>query len=316
MGDIGDGYLTYSVKNILRILPGKLYQTFRSLLRILPDKSFVSLQYLKYHHHLLDLKNPRTFNEKLQWYKLFYRNPLMTDLTDKYEVRKYIESKGHGGLLNDLFGVYDDPDAINYSELPKSFVLKATHGCGMNIICKDKENINWEEYRKITAKWLKINYFNYGREWAYKNIRPRLVCEKYLENEEFNELIDYKFYCYAGEPKVLFVCTGRYSDEGVKYNAYDLYWNRIYVNKGKASSNLIIEKPDNLNLMIDIARTLSQGFPFMRVDLYSVKGEITFGELTFYPDNGLNPFTPDEYNYFFGDFLILPAKRKWQTLNI
>lgn len=280
-------------------------------MRILPDKLFVELQYFKYHHHLLNLKNPRTFNEKLQWYKLYYRNPLMIDLTDKYEVRKYIESKGLGSLLNNLIGVYDHPDAINFSELPKSFVLKATHGSGMNIICKNKENINWKKCRRIMAYWLKINYFNYGREWAYKNIRPRLICEKYLENEEFNELIDYKLYCYAGKPEVLFVCTGRYDTEGVKYNAYDLCWNRIYVNKGNPGSNLIIEKPDNLNSMIDIARKLSQGFPFSRVDLYSIKGKVIFGELTFYPDNGLNPFTPDEYNYFFGDFFILPEKKKW-----
>ena len=129
-----------------------------------------------------------------------------------------------------------------------------------------------------------------------------------LENEEFNELIDYKFYCYNNKPEVLFVCTGRFSADGLKYTAYDMDWNRIDACKGKSSSDLVMEKPDNLKAMITIASELCQGFPFIRVDLYSVKGKIIFGELTFYPDNGIGPFTPDMYNYFFGDLFILPDK--------
>lgn len=293
--------------------PSSLF--LKKLLRFLPDRLFVDLQYFKTYRRFPDLNHPRTFDEKLQWYKLYYRNPLMTVLADKYEVRKYLESKGLSGILNELTGVYDNAEAINFAALPKSFVIKATHGSDMNIICKDKEKINWKESCSLMNEWLKINYFIIGREWAYKNIRPRLICEKYLENEEFEELIDYKFYCYAGKPEILFVCTGRYSSEGVKYNAYDLSWNRIYVQKGKANSDLKVEKPDNLNTMIDMARELSQGFPFIRVDFYLIKEKIIFGELTFYPSNGLEPFTPDNYNYFFGDFFILPPKKKWPTMD-
>ena len=280
----------------------------RKYLNILPDKLFVNLFYREAYGYFPNLNNPKTFDEKLQWYKLYYRVPLMTTLTDKYEVRRYLEDKGFSGILNELYGVYNSVDKIDFSKLPERFVIKATHGSGMNIICKDKESLNWETSRRLMNKWLKRNWYHFGREWPYKNIRPRLICEKYLENKEFEELIDYKFYCYNNKPEMLFVCTGRFSPGGLKYSAYDMDWNRISVYKGRPSSDIVMEKPDNLQAMITIASELCQGFPFIRVDLYSVKGKIVFGELTFYPDSGIVPFTPDKYNYFFGDLFILPDK--------
>jgi len=280
----------------------------RKYLNILPDKLFVNLFYREAYGYFPNLNNPKTFDEKLQWYKLYYRVPLMTTLTDKYEVRRYLEDKGFSGILNELYGVYNSVDKIDFSKLPERFVIKATHGSGMNIICKDKESLNWETSRRLMNKWLKRNWYHFGREWPYKNIRPRLICEKYLENKEFEELIDYKFYCYNNKPEMLFVCTGRFSAGGLKYSAYDMDWNRISVYKGRPSSDIVMEKPDNLQAMITIASELCQGFPFIRVDLYSVKGKIVFGELTFYPDSGIVPFTPDKYNYFFGDLFILPDK--------
>jgi hypothetical protein len=280
----------------------------KKLLRLLSDILCVKLLYLKAYGHFPNLKNPKTFDEKIQWYKLYYRNSIISNLTDKYEVRKYIEHKGYSGILNHLYGLYNNTDEIDFSGLPQSFVLKATHGSGMNIICRDKKKLDWDKCRGLMRKWLKINYYNGSREWAYKNIKPRLICEKYLVNEEFDELLDYKFYCYNGKPEVIFVCTGRFSTEGVRYNAYDMQWNRIYTYKGKPCSDLPIEKPNNFAAMFDIACNLCQGFPFIRVDLYSIKDQIIFGELTFYPDSGLVPFTPDKFNYFFGDFFILPDK--------
>jgi hypothetical protein len=280
----------------------------RQFLKALPDKLLIYLFYWEAYGYFPNLNDPKTFDEKLQWYKLYYRVPLMTTLTDKYDVRLYLEDKGFAGILNELYGVYNGVDEIDFSKLPERFVIKATHGSSMNIICKDKESMNWKTCRHLMNKWLKRNYYHLGREWAYKNIKPRLICEKYLENEECNELIDYKFYCYNNKPEVFFVCTGRFSAEGVKYNAYDMDWNRIYAYKGKPSSDLVIEKPANLQAMITIASELCQGFPFIRVDLYSLKEKIIFGELTFYPDSGVCPFTPDKYNYFFGDLFILPDK--------
>lgn len=280
----------------------------RKYLNILPDKLFINLFYREAYGYFPNLNNPKTFDEKLQWYKLYYRVPLMTTLTDKYEVRLCLEDKGFAGILNELYGVYNSVDKIDFSKLPERFVIKATHGSGMNIICKDKESLNWETSRRLMNKWLKRNWYHFGREWSYKNIKPRLICEKYLENKEFDELIDYKFYCYNNKPEILFVCTGRFSPSGLKYSAYDLDWNRISVYKGRPSSDIVVEKPVNLKAMITIASELCQGFPFIRVDLYSVNEKIVFGELTFYPDSGIVPFTPDKYNYFFGDLFILPDK--------
>jgi hypothetical protein len=278
-------------------------------LKVLPDKLFIHLFYWEAYGYFPNLNDPKTFDEKLQWYKLYYREPIMTTLTDKYEVRKYLETKGFAGILNELYGVYNRVDEIDFSKLPECFVIKATRGWNMNIICKDKKSLDWGKCRHLMNKWLKRNVYHFGREWSYKDIKPRLICEKYLENEEFNELIDYKFYCYNNKPEVLFVCTGRFSAEGVKFNAYDMEWNRIHAYKGKPNSDLVIEKPGNLKAMITIASELCQGFPFIRVDLYSVKEKIIFGELTFYPDSGVSPFTPDKYNYFFGDLFILPDKK-------
>lgn len=280
----------------------------RQLWRWLPDKMFIKLQFLDRYHRFPDLKNPRTFDEKLQWYKLYYRDPLMTDLTDKYKVREYVKSKGFGGILNELLGIYDKAEDIDPASLPDRFVIKATHGSAMNIICKDKASLDWEAARAQMSKWLKTDYSSCGREWAYRNIRPRLICEKYLENDGHNELIDYKFYCYAGKPHLVFICTGRYSAEGLKYHVYDMHWNRIPVWKGRENSQVAIEKPDTWGVMIDMAGVLSQGFPFMRVDFYSIKGQVIFGELTFYPDSGVCPFTPDEYNFIYGVLFVLPPK--------
>ena len=283
-------------------------QLLRRLARVLPDKLYVQFLYLKSHGRLLRLHRPQTFNEKLQWYKLYYREPLMATLADKYEVREYLQARGYGALLNEFFGVYDSADEIDFSSLPDRFVLKATHGSSMNIICRDKKNLDWEKCRVLLNRWLRTDFFYSGRQWAYKNIKPRLLCERYLQNEEYKELIDYKFYCYHGKPEVLFVCNGRHAAGGVKYNIYDMDWNRIYASKGRPCSELAIEKPENFAAMIAIAKELCEKFPFIRVDLYSIKGKVIFGEFTFYPDSGMVPYIPYQYNYFFGNFFVLPEK--------
>ncbi|MCJ7523773.1 MAG: glycosyltransferase [Candidatus Aminicenantes bacterium] len=280
----------------------------RRLARVLPDKLYVQFLYLKTHGRLLRLHRPRTFNEKVQWYKLYYRDPLMTTLSDKYEVRKYLQAKDYGRLLNELYGVYESADEIDLATLPASFVLKATHGSSMNIICRDKKNLDWGKCRTLMDRWLRTDYFYSGRQWAYKNIRPRLICEKYLQNEEFAELIDYKFYCFHGRPEVLFICTGRFDPGGVKFAVFDMKGNRIPVCKCKAGNDLLMEKPGTFDAMKDLAGELCGEFPFIRVDLYSIKDKLIFSEFTFYPDSGVIPFTPDQYNYFFGDFFVLPGK--------
>jgi len=279
--------------------------------KILPDKLVINLLYRDVYGRYPDLKNPRTFDEKIQWYKLYYRDPLMTVLADKYAVRKYVEEKGLAAILNELYGVYNSAHEIDLSRLPDRFIIKATHGWNMNLLCKDKKKINWSDCCRTMNGWLKTNHYTWAREWSYKNIKPRLICEKYLENEEFNELIDYKFYCYNNQPEVLFVCTGRFTAGGVKYNAYDMNWNRIYAYKGKPCSDLVIEKPDTFDFMVSVAEKLCKGFPFIRIDLYSVKNRVIFGEATFYPDSGFAPFIPEHYNTVFGDYFMLPENKMY-----
>ena len=272
------------------------------------DRRFVEWQYRSVYGHFPNLVEPRTFDEKIQWYKLYYRKPAMTGLVDKYNVRQYVTQKNLGHILNELYGVYDRAEEINFETLSDAFVLKATHGSAMNIICKNKREPDLERCRKILKGWLGQNYYDVGREWVYKDIKPRIICEKYLENEEHHDLIDYKFYCYGGKPEAVFVCCNRFGPTGVKYDGYDMQWNKIPVYKGRPAAGLNLARPGNFDEMIDVATRLSEGFPFIRVDLYSVNNRIYFGELTFYPDNGLVPFSPDKYNYFFGDLFVLPEK--------
>jgi len=282
----------------------------RSALRLLSDKTYIIIFFRFFNGYFPNLKNPKNFNEKIQWYKLNYRNHEMTRLVDKYEVREYVIEKGYDYILNDLYGVYDSYDKIVFSELPDKFVLKATHGFNMNIICKDKGNFDFGLCYLEVEKWLRHQHFEDGREWAYKNVVPRIVCEKYLENKEYDELVDYKFYCFNGQPEVVWVCAGRYGEGGVRYTAYDMEWQELRLFKGKPPTRLDLAIPQNFAEMHQVAMDLSAGFPFVRVDLYSVENQTVFGEMTFYPDSGLFDFSPGEYNEYFGDLFRLPCDLK------
>lgn len=281
----------------------------RRLVHYLPDSWYLRLSYRRTHGHFLRLHRPRTFNEKIQWLKLYYRDPLLTRLTDKYQVRQFIAEQGFSEILNEMYGIYESCDDIDFSRLPDRFVLKATHGSKMNVICKDKTTLDWQASYRLLKQWQETNYFYHGREWAYKNIKPRIICERYLENEEYRELVDYKFYCFNGRPELFFICTDRFGAEGVKYDAFDFDWNKIELFKGKSAGSISVSKPDNFLEMKRIVEKLCQGFPFVRVDLYSVENRTVFGELTFYPDCGMVPFSPEHYNRYFGDLLVLPEKR-------
>jgi hypothetical protein len=278
------------------------------LARLVPDHWFLCLQQLRHFGTIPDLRHPRTFNDKLQWYKLHYRDPIMTKLADKLLVREYVRAKGYPELLNQLLGVYDAPQDIDLSALPTRFVLKANHGSGMNIICRDKAGLDWSASCARMRRWLATRHFEGSREWAYKNIRPLLLCEKYLENEN-GELVDYKFFCFHGKPELLVVCTDRHSSRGLKYTGYDMHWQRIPVTKGRPVSDKAFVKPAAFATMVEVAAKLSEGFPFLRVDLYEVAGQVVFGELTFYPDAAFEPFAPDHYNYLLGDLFRIPTRR-------
>lgn len=256
----------------------------------------------------LDLNNPKTFNQKLQWIKLYDKDPLKGRCVDKYTVREFVESVGCRELLNDLIWEGYNPEDIPFDDLPDKFVIKATHGQGMNIICKDKNGLDRKETVKTLKKWLKEKYLPCYGEWFYGQVRPRIIVEKFLGDSNDKEPADYKVFCFNGEPKMIDVHTDRFGEH--KRNFYDLDWNVI---KGAGIKypndyNAIIKKPEELDKLLEYAKKLSAPFIHVRVDFYIVDGSIYFGELTFTNGAGFDPITPEEFDLKMGDWLELPKK--------
>ena len=279
---------------------------------ILPDDIFIKIQYFRFLRKFPDLKNPRTFNEKLQWLKLHDRNPFYTVLVDKYKVREYIAKKIGSQYLIPLLGVWDDPDKIDFDKLPNKFVLKCNHNSGLGMcICKDKTMLNINKVKEDLSKGLRQNYYLTGREWPYKNVNPCIIAEKYIENTDLKELVDYKFYCFNGYVDSVMVCIGR-STGDPRFYFFDKNWNlKIYNLCGKvAPRDFSLERPANMDKMFGIAEVLSKEIeaPFVRVDLYNVDGKIYFGELTFYPDSGFDGNRLSETDVYFGNLVKLKYK--------
>ena len=247
-----------------------------------------------------NLDNPQRFSEKLVWYKLNGKIPLMEKVANKYTVREYILEAGYPELLNELIGVYTDANDIDFDQLPERFVLKGSHGSGMNIIVKDKSKLNIPHTRLMLKSWLNQDIYWSGREWVYKDMPRHIVVEKYLDDGD-GDLRDYKFYCFNGEPRVMQLEIGRGSDGNVR-NFYDMDWNLMPFGKTiPHSPEVIVERPSKFEEMKEIARVLSKPFQYVRVDFYLVKDKIYFGELTFFPAGGVADFIPDSYDKIIGD---------------
>ena len=277
-------------------------------IRYLPPKIYVRIHYEYFTGKKLNLENPREFNAKIEWYKVFYRPKTLTQLADKYEVRSYVEEKIGKQYLNELYAVYNNANDIDFDSLPNQFVIKANHTNTHNLIVKDKKNLDKKKVIKQFNKWLSKNqYYKRGQEWAYKDIKPKLVIEKFLKEKDRDTLIDYKFYCFNGKPKFIDVHLDRMDDH--KQGCYDLDFNLLPFGKSKnynkISSN--IEKPSNLSEMVFLAEKLADKLPFVRVDFYSIDGKSIFGEMTFYPADARKDFYPDEYNLIIGDYFELPT---------
>lgn len=295
-----------SSKSLLGML---LYSRIRWVLEKISTIRFTDEAYIKrtYKHRFqrdIDLKNPTSYTEKLQWLKLFYRDENMPICTDKYEVRQYLSNLGYGNLLNELIGVYENAHDIDFNALPNKFVAKTTHGSNANLICKNKQELDWNEWQKIMNSWLKLNLYAFGREWNYKNIQPRIIIEKLIEHKP---LIDYKFMCFNGEPKYLQINNDKDNIHYVDF--YDIQWNRVNFTYNKfTKSNHVLPIPPQFEEMKAIAKELSAPFPYVRVDFYNPPGKIIFGELTFFPGSGLLPLIPVENNYdqLLGKQLTLP----------
>lgn len=275
---------------------------------VISDEELIRKKFKKRLGREVDLENPIKFNDKLQWLKLYWHDPIATKCADKYEVREIIKEKIGEEYLNELIGVYGSVNEIDIDKLPDKFVLKGTHGSGFNIICKDKSKMNWDEEFKKMRRWLRTNYYLQNREWVYKDIKPKIICEKYLEELDSGELKDYKIFCFDGDPKIIEVDFDRFKNH--KRNFYDLDWNFInyeikYPNDSKAN----ISKPDALTEILDLSRILSEGFPHVRVDFYLLNRKIMFGELTFFHESGMGPFKPEAFEIKMGNWLELPQKQ-------
>ena len=278
------------------------------LLDWVPDSVMLRIQYRMKMGFWPDIKHPKRFTEKLQLYKMHYRNPVMPQCVDKYEVRKYVESKGLGHILNELYGVYDSVEKIDFNSLPNKFVIKTTNGGGgLNVILvKDKLSCDYDNIRQKLSLWgvgkERTPRKPSGREWAYTGIKKsRVIVEELLEdsNNADGTIEDYKFFCFNGKPKCVQVDTGRF--DGHRQNYYDMAWKSLGVHCTYPEGELQ-PAPQNFDEMKEVVTQLSEDFPFVRVDLYNIQGKIYFGELTFYPSSGYGKFHPDEFDYTLGNF--------------
>ncbi len=285
----------------------KFYLRTLRKMRFLPPKMYAKIHYEYFSGKKLNLKNPKEFNAKIEWYKVFFRPKILNQLVDKFEVRSFVNEKIGKQYLNDIIGVYDNVDDIPFNNLPKKYVIKATHSSGHNIIVKDKNSIDINKVTKKLKKWLKVNqYYRMGQEWAYKDVKPRYIIEHFLKENDKNTLVDYKFYCFDGQPKFIDVHIDREDDH--KQGCFDLEFNLLPFGKSSSYKSISsdIEKPTNLKEMVEVSKKLSKKLPFVRVDLYSVNGRTIFGEMTFYPSDARKDFYPQKYNEIIGNYFKLP----------
>lgn len=277
--------------------------------RLLSDKCYLKLYYRARLHKKLNLDNPQTYNEKLQWLKLYNRKPEYTIMVDKLAAKDYVASIIGDEFIIPTIAVYDSVDEIDFEKLPNQFVLKCTHDSGGVVICKDKCSLDIEAAKQKLKKGLESRFDAYTREWPYRDVTPRILAEEYKVDESGVELKDYKWFCFDGQPKALFIATDRGNPtEDTKFDFFDMDFNLLPFTNGHPHSKKEIKKPCGFETMKEIASLLSQNIPHVRVDLYDINGKIYFGELTFFHWSGFVPFDPEEWDYIFGSWIKLPQK--------
>ena len=286
------------------------YLAFKGWYKKLNDEEYLRRRYKATFHRELNLEEPQYYTEKLQWLKLYDHNPLYTTLVDKYEVKKYISDKIGDEYVIKTLGVWNSFDEIDFDSLPDKFVLKCTHDSGGLVICKDKSKLDYVEAKNKINKSLSNNYYLLGREWPYKNVKPRIIAEEFMEDNETKELRDYKFFSFDGVTKALFIATERQNpNEDTKFDFFDIDFNHLPFTNGHPNALVPPAKPVMYDEMVKIANKLSEGLPHVRVDLYEVNGRVYFGELTFTHWSGLVPFDPEEWDLKFGEWLKLPDSK-------
>lgn len=283
----------------------------RKIAALLPDKLYLQLVYHRKLNRWIDFSNPTTYNEKLQWLKVYDHNDFYTSLVDKYEVKDIVSHKIGEQYVVHTYGVWNSFDEIDFDKLPESFVLKCTHDSGGLYICKKKSELNPDEARTVITASLKNNYYKMGREWPYKNVKPRIIAEEYMEDDQTKELRDYKFFVFDGKVRALFIATERQVEgEDTKFDFFDENGRHLDIKHGHKNAAITPELPRNFELMKELASKLAEGIPHVRVDFYEVNGRVYFGELTFYHHGGFVPFEPEKWDRIFGEWLVLPQRRK------
>nr|PMH80068.1 hypothetical protein BCU58_24305 [Vibrio sp. 10N.286.48.B7] len=254
------------------------------------------------------MEDPTRYTEKLQWYKLFYRNPLIPECSDKYTVRDFVKNKGYGNLLNELYAVYDTIDEIDFSRLPNSFAIKHTNGSGKNIFVQDIKNVDLEKIKKKVSSWLSADNVNYGREWGYNDVKSRVIVEALLPRDANNDLPDYKFFCFNGKVEYLYTMVDYVDDHSLgRCSFFNRNFEKLPYSRSEYKPiNRHLDKPKNFDEMVAVAEQLSVDFPHVRVDFYDLGDQIIFGELTFYNASGYTVFDPDEFDFIMGSKFVLP----------
>ena len=298
--------LSYYIKNPRIFLLGLL----KKCNYFFPDKFYVRLNYYLEMGKWPNLSNPQTYNEKLQWLKLYDRRPEYTMMVDKYAVKKYVAKLVGEQYVIPTIGVWNSPEEIDWDNLPCQFVLKTTHGGGNEgvVVCKDKSTFDRSAACEKLRKSLKQDLYKIHREWQYKGVRKRIIAEEYKEDSKTHSLDDYKFFCFNGEVKALFVATGRQEYDEPRFDYFDADFNHLDLIQHHPMSGKIITKPISFGEMKKVAQVLSKGLPSVRIDLYEVDGKVYFGEYTFTHHGGLVPFHPEKWDYTFGSWITLPSK--------
>lgn len=302
-----------SIRTALRLLktPGRMITPLaqKGFFDWMSDEAYLKLRFRCEMGYKLDLENPQTFDEKLQWLKLHDKNPLYPQMVDKYRAKEYVASVIGQQYIVPTLGIYDRYEDINFEELPQQFVLKCTHDSGSIYICRDKSHMDRERAEHILKRGLKRDPVRYAREWPYREVPRRIIAEKYLEEEGHQEVKDYKIFTFSGKAAVIQVHMDRFTNH--ISNIYSPDWELIPASFNYPSDlRRVVPRPENLELMIELAETLAQGLPHVRVDFYSVGSRIYFGEMTLYHCGGFGKFGSEEWNYKLGELLVLPSAAK------
>lgn len=283
---------------------------FRKLSRLIPDRIYLQIVYFKHFRRFINFNNPKTFNEKIQWLKLNYRNEEYTKLVDKYRVKQYITKLIGEEYVIPTLGVWNNVDDIDFKSLPEKFVLKCNNDSGEIVICKNKKDFDEAKAKSFLKERLKNNGYWYGREWPYKNVKPCIIAEKYMEDSISKDIKDYKFFCFNGSMEFFDIDIDRFIEHRANY--YDRNGNFLPFGKTYCPPDYTkkIEMPKNLDKMIELAETISHNTVLSRIDFYEIDGQVYFGEITFYPGSGFSPFTDEKWDYKLGDMIDLPNIKK------